>query len=72
MAVVAPTISNGCLGSDIDGEALRYFKCKADDGSRTCQTQKFFYVTCANPIITCNQLSGAFVAAVTVCGQRLY
>ena len=71
MAVVAPTIANGCLGTDIDGELLQYFKCKTDDGS-SCRTQKFFYVTCANPIITCNSISGGFVAAITVCGQHLF
>jgi len=72
MAVIAPTISNGCLGEDRDGEALRHFKCKENDGDYSCRTQKFFYVTCANPIVLCNQLSGAYVAAVTVCNQRLF
>lgn len=49
-------------------------RCKKPDGTYTNVTWLVFYPTCPRINVNnlCNQLAGAYVAAVTVCGQRLF
>ena len=52
------------------------FRCYvASEESYTSVTWKFFYPQCSRANIasgTCNGRAGAYVAAVTVCGQKLF
>jgi len=52
-----------------------FMRCKKPSGSYTVATWRFFYPQCtrANLVAgTCGGRGGAYVAAVTVCGQRLF
>ena len=69
---VSPTVANGCIGVTQDDDSVNWFKCKNVDGTKDCRTQRYFYVTCPHVNSMCSQLSGAYVAATTICGQRLY
>jgi hypothetical protein len=77
VAVVTPLPGNGCLGTNVDGTVNRHFKCVKtveNDGSKvyTCSTWRFFRVNCPKINFQCSSLSGAYVAAVTVCNQKLF
>ena len=76
MAAVTPTPANRCKGIYADGTANRRLYClktAADDGNvMACVTMKYFKVTCSKVNVQCNSLSGAYVAAVTCCAQKLY
>ncbi len=51
------------------------FRCKKSDSTYTNVTWRFFYPQCSRANIasgTCNGRAGAYVAAVTVCGQSLF
>lgn len=47
-------------------------KCKKDDGTFKYVTWRFFYPKCPKINQLCNPQAGAYVAAVTVCNQRLF
>ena len=47
-------------------------KCKKDDGTITYVTMRVFYPKCPKVNQLCNPQGGAYVAAVTVCNQRLF
>lgn len=77
MAAVIPTPARQCKGTFANGEAdirLKCVKSLDDEGNKvyTCATWRYFRVTCSKVNRQCNSLSGAYVAAVTVCNQRLY
>lgn len=75
MAFVAPTVSNGCLGTSTDGEPLPWHKCKkllANPVTTECVTMRLFFTSCPKLNQLCNQLSSAYVAAPTVCRQNLF
>jgi hypothetical protein len=69
---------NGCLGLEQDGvtvdRKLKCVKSEDEDGSKvyTCTTWRYFRVNCPKINFQCSSLSGAYVAAVTVCNQKLY
>ena len=74
---VTPVSGNNCIGTHYNGSVDRRFKCVKEydnDGSPVyaCTTMKYFYVTCEVNNQLCNSLSGGYVAAVTVCNQRLF
>lgn len=77
MAAVTPVPSNGCLGTFADDSVNRQLKCQKsvdDDGNPvyTCATWRLFKANCPSTTRQCNTLSTAYVAAVTVCAQRLF
>jgi hypothetical protein len=50
-------------------------RCKKSDGTYTTTTMLYFYAKCSRILQSlgqCSASSGAYVAAVTVCNQRLY
>lgn len=77
--VLAPLAVNNCIGVRANGTFNRQLRCLRSvdsDGSNAlygCATWKYFRVQCpptaAN--VMCNSLSGAYVAAITVCNQHL-
>ncbi len=75
---VLPTpIGNSCHGTHADGTADLQLKCVKSfdqDGAPVyaCATSKFFLVNCPKINKQCSARSGAWVAAVTVCNQRLF
>jgi hypothetical protein len=42
------------------------------NGVITARTWRYFYTSCPNVNQLCNQWSGGYVAAVTVCRQQLW
>lgn len=77
-AVAVPAITgNKCVGSYTDGSPYRKHYClKGLDANGdkifTCATWRKFRVNCPKINFQCSALSEAWVAAVTVCRQRLY
>ena len=75
---VAPTpIGNHCKGTYGDGTPNIQFRClkKYDvDGTPlyNCAGKRYFLANCPKINQLCSSLSGAWVAASTVCAQRLY
>lgn len=68
---------NRCRGTFDDGSSKIQFKClKGYDelGQKvfTCTTWRLFSVKCPKVNFLCNERSTAYVAAVTVCNQRLF
>ncbi len=47
-------------------------RCKKHDGTYTVTAWRYYYPQCPRLSTTCNGKAGAWVAAVTVCGQRLF
>jgi len=50
-------------------------RCKKPDGTFTTTTMKYYYPRCSRILQAlgiCNGKAGAWVAAVTVCAQRLF
>lgn len=77
MAAVTPLPGNGCKGTHEDDTADIRLKCKKtedDDGNPVynCSTMRYFRVNCSKLNTQCNTLSGAWVAAITVCQQKLF
>lgn len=76
MAAVTPTSANHCRGNFADGTPNIKLKCVGsfdNDGLPVynCSTWRFFRVNCAKINQQCSNLSGAWVPAITVCGQKL-
>ena len=73
---VTPTPSNGCVGTDANGNVLTQLKCvKAySEGlpSFECIGWRLFYVNCPKVNVQCNPFSSAYVAASVVCNQKLF
>lgn len=74
---VTPTSGNACIGKHFDGTVDRRLKCvkQLDDEGLpvyTCATWRFFRVNCPKINFQCSNLSGGYVAAVTVCNQKLF
>lgn len=71
-------IGNGCVGQNSDGSVWREQKCVTGydvTGNKiySCTTMLYFYAQCeAGTILQCNPLSGGYVAANTVCNQKLF
>lgn len=77
MAAITPLPGNRCVGQFADGTPDVQFKCVRsydDEGNRvfTCTTRRLFKVSCPKINRLCSARSVAFVAAVTVCNQRLF
>jgi hypothetical protein len=76
MAAVTPTTANKCKGTFADGlPNLKHYCNKGLDSEGdpiyTCTTWRSFRANCPKSNVQCSSLSEAFVAAVTVCNQRL-
>lgn len=77
-AILVPAITgNKCVGSYTDGSVLRKHFCKKGtdnngDSIYTCATWRRFRVNCPKINFQCSSRSEAWVAAATVCRQRLY
>jgi hypothetical protein len=77
MAAVTPVTANKCRGTHADGTEnykLYCFKGLDDSDNRTytCATWRKFRVNCPSITAQCSSLSEAWVAAITVCNQKLY
>lgn len=72
MAAVTPTTSNKCVGKDKDGDPNLKLYCFKGDSKYTCATWKKFNANCINSNKNCNTTSQAWVAAITVCKQKLF
>jgi hypothetical protein len=44
----------------------------AGQSSAKCGGWKYFYANCPKTNVLCSAMSGGWVAAITVCGQRLF
>lgn len=72
---VAPVVANNCIGTDVDGNPMPWFKCKrtAENPVNTqCNNMELFYATCPKLNQLCNKLSNAYVASVVICRQSLF
>jgi hypothetical protein len=74
---VTPVSGNNCKGTNKDGSPNTQMKCVKFydvDGNPvfTCAAKKFFYVNCPPGNRLCSSISGGWVAAATVCAQKLY
>lgn len=75
---VLPTpVGNHCLGKHYDGSIERRLRCvKTHDANNApvynCTTSRYFRVNCSKINQQCSSLSGAWVAASTVCSQKLF
>ena len=68
---------NKCVGTNAVGATIRKFYCYkgldlSDNPLYTCATWRLFRVNCPKVNQLCSNLSSAYVAAVTVCNQRLF
>ena len=77
MAAVLPVTGNKCEGNLVDGTPnLKLYCLKGEDESGdpiyTCATWRKFRVNCPKVNFQCSSLSEAWVAAVTVCNQKLF
>lgn len=77
MAAIPALPSNRCRGTFADGTAKVQHLCLKgfdDQGEKimTCTTWRLFSVKCPKVNFLCNDRSTAYVAAVTVCNQRLF
>lgn len=77
MAAVTPVSANKCKGTFADGTPNTKFYCykgldEEGDPVYTCATWRLFRVSCSKINQQCNSLSQAYVAASTVCNQRLF
>ena len=77
MAAVTPVTGNRCKGTNADNTPnLKHYCYKGldDNGDPiyTCATWRKFRVNCPKVNAQCSALSEAWVAAVTVCNQRLF
>lgn len=77
MAAIDPITGNKCKGTHTDGTPntkLYCLKGEDDNGDPiyTCAGWRKFRVNCPKINRQCNSKSEAWVAAVTVCNQRLF
>jgi hypothetical protein len=77
MAVVTPLPANHCIGADAAGNTVYQLKClkgldDSDDPIYTCAKWRKFRVNCPKVNFQCSNLSEAWVAAITVCNQKLF
>lgn len=77
MAAVTPVSANHCRGTREDNTPNVQLYClKGEDENGdpiyTCATWRKFRVSCPKLNRQCSTLSEAYVAAVTVCNQRLF
>lgn len=77
MAAVTPVTANKCQGTYEDGTPNVNMYClKGEDDLGepiyTCATWRKFRVNCPKINYQCSNLSEAWVAAATVCRQRLF
>lgn len=77
MAAVTPVSANKCVGQYVDGTPNIQLYCykgndEQGDPIYTCATWRKFRVNCPKVNFMCSNLSEAWVAAVTVCNQRLF
>lgn len=77
MSAVTPVVANGCKGTYASGAANIKLKCVRsfdDEGVPTfnCATMRLFKVSCSKLNQQCSGLSNAYVAAITVCAQKLF
>ncbi len=76
MAAVTPTIGNHCKGANADSTPKTQLYCltgvdSEDNPVYVCATWRKFRVNCPKVNVLCNTTSEAYVAAITVCNQRL-
>ena len=76
MAAVTPVSSNRCVGSFEDGSPNTQLYCQSStddqgDPVYTCVTWRSFRAQCPKVNQLCSNQSEAFVAAITVCNQKL-
>lgn len=77
MSEVVPVTGNKCIGSRENGDPNIQLYCyKGDDANGdpiyTCATWRRFKANCPRSNRQCSSISEAWVAAVTVCNQRLF
>lgn len=72
MAAVTPTTSNKCVGTFTDGTPNINLYCEKTDASHVCATWRNFVAACPKLNQLCGGKSSAWVAAITVCNQRLF
>ncbi len=77
MAAVTPVSGNKCVGSYADGTPRVQLYCNKGldaqgDPIYTCATWRKFRVSCPKLNQLCSTQSEAWVAAITVCNQRLF
>lgn len=77
MAAVTPVSGNKCVGTFEDGtENIQLYCLKGADQMGdpifTCATWRLFKVQCPKVNQQCSSLSDAYVAAITVCNQKLF
>ena len=77
MAAVTPVSGNKCVGTFEDGtENIQLYCNKGNDEMGdpifTCATWRLFKVQCPKVNFLCSNLSDAYVAAITVCNQKLF
>jgi|GEM_PF-2765545 hypothetical protein len=77
MAAVTPVSANKCEGTYEDGEENIQLYClkgndQMGDPIFTCATWRKFKVQCPKLNQLCSNHSEAYVAAITVCNQKLF
>ena len=77
LTVIPTPVGNHCLGKHYDGSIDRRLRCVKtfdNDGAPVynCATSRYFRVNCSKINQQCSSLSGGWVAAVTVCAQKLF
>jgi hypothetical protein len=77
MAAVTPVSGNKCRGTYEDGSLRVQLYCYKGNDSEgdpiyTCATWRKFKVSCPKVNALCSSRSEAWVAAITVCNQRLF
>lgn len=77
MAAVTPITGNKCKGTKADGTPnINLYCLKGDDNNGdpiyTCAKWRKFRVNCPKINMQCSALSEAWVAAITVCNQKLF
>lgn len=77
MAAVTPLTANKCVGQYESGDPNIQLYClkgmdENDDPIYTCATWRRFKANCPKTNQLCSAQSEAYVAAVTVCNQRLF
>jgi len=74
---VTPVTGNKCIGTHSDDSPDVQLYCNKGVDSEgepiyTCATWRKFRVSCPKVNFQCSTLSEAWVAAITVCNQRLF
>ena len=74
---VTPVTGNHCIGTHEDGTPNLKMLClkglnEDNEPVYTCATYRLFKVNCPKVNFLCSNRSVAYVAAITVCNQRLF